>query len=73
MMLRTLVQSARAFVGDERGELGVKGLAIMVGSIVVVGALVVWLGPGGGMQLFIEEVWNDGVWPWVQDVFGIGF
>jgi uncharacterized membrane-anchored protein len=59
------------FWNDERGELSVKGLALAVGAIIVIGAIVIWLadpvdGPLIGASGWISDVW-DKVWKWVQD------
>ena len=62
-MFRSAVQSARIFIGDERGEFNIKGLAITVATIVVIGAVVTWLTEGNQMTTWITEVWGSlGVW-----------
>ena len=71
-MLRSFIRSARAFLNDERGEFSVKGLAVTVGVIVVVGAVVVWLAAGGGMQGMIEELWTA-LGGWLDGTIGLGW
>ncbi|MCL2048461.1 MAG: hypothetical protein FWG87_07010 [Defluviitaleaceae bacterium] len=55
------------FINDERGRFGVKELAITVGAIVVIGAIVTWLA-GGQLADWVTDVW-DAVWTWIQDTF----
>jgi len=59
-------------LSNERGEFSIKGLAITVGAIVVIGAVVVWLGAGGGMQDMIEQVWTS-LGGWLDDTIGLGW
>jgi len=66
-----MIRSARTFIPDERGEFSVKGLAITVGSIVVIGAVVVWLS-GGQMTNWIEDVW-DALGGWLDTTIGLGW
>jgi len=68
----SIARKEKTFTDRERGEVTVKGLAITVGAIVVIGSVVMWLGSGGGMRMMIEQVW-EGVWGWISQVFDIGF
>ena len=67
---RNVKSKARAIVLDERGDFSVKGLAMTLGVIVVIGIIVAWLGTGGGLQEMIEEVWAS-VWGFIKSTFGI--
>lgn len=72
-MLRTLLENARMFFRDERGDFSVKGLAITIGIIVVVGAIVAWLAtPGGGLQTWIENIWTS-LGSWLETAIGFGW
>ncbi|MCL2146649.1 MAG: hypothetical protein FWH52_02465 [Synergistaceae bacterium] len=57
----------KRFMNDEQGDFSVKGLAITVGAIVVIGAVVTWLS-NGQITVWISDVW-DSVWGWIQDTF----
>jgi len=60
------------FVKDERGEFSVKGLALTIGAIVVIGFIVMWLASDSGpLQGWITSGWEDVIWPWIQSVFGM--
>jgi uncharacterized membrane-anchored protein len=60
-------EEVKTFINDERGRFGVKELAITVGAIVVIGAIVTWLADGQ-LSDWIEDIW-DIVWTWIQDTF----
>ena len=70
-MLRSLDQRIKRFMLDERGDFSIKGLAITVGVIVVVGAVVVWLS-GGQMTNWIEDIW-DSLGGWLDTTIGLGW
>ena len=57
----------RFFRNSKRGDVSVKGLAVTVGAIVVIGAIVTWLA-GGVLEDWIGEVWSQ-VWGWIQSTF----
>jgi Flp pilus assembly pilin Flp len=65
-----------AFIKDERGDFGLKGLIITVAIIVVVGCVVLFLtgknGSGGQMETWIGEVW-DSLGGWLTNKIGIGW
>ena len=71
-MTQALRRKSRSFLEDEQGEFSVKGLAITVGIIVVVGAVVVWLAQGKGMQDMIEQVWTA-LGGWLEETIGLGW
>lgn len=71
-MYGLLTQCGRTFIRDRRGEFSVKGLAFTVGTIVVVGAVVVWLAGGDGMKDMIVQVW-DALGGWLGDTVGLGW
>ncbi|MCL2633126.1 MAG: hypothetical protein FWD34_01280 [Oscillospiraceae bacterium] len=52
---------------EKRGEFSVKGLAIMVGTIVVIGA-VVTIVVNGLLEGWIVQVW-DTIWGWIESTF----
>ena len=62
-----IIVRSKSFFCDERGEVSVKGLAITVGAIVVIGAVVTWLS-GGQLTTWISDIW-DSVWNWIQNTF----
>ena len=66
-MLQHLIQGVRKFKRDERGDFGIKGLAITVGAIVVIGAVVFWLA-NGEMIKIVETVWEQ-AWGWITGIF----
>ena len=70
-MLKPLIQSMRMFRADDRGEFSIKGLAITVGAIVVIGAVVVWLSEGQ-MTTWIGELW-DTLGGWLNETFKLGW
>jgi len=70
-MLRSLDQRIKGFILDERGDFSIKGLAVTVGVIVVVGAVVVWL-TGGQMTNWIEDIW-DSLGGWLDTTIGLGW
>jgi hypothetical protein len=47
--------------------MSVRNLAITIGTIVVIGAIVTWL-TGGQIFTIITDVWN-GIWQWIQTTF----
>jgi hypothetical protein len=56
------------FLSSERGDFSIKGIAIAVGCIVVVGVIVSWLA-GGQITEWIADVW-DRVWnDWLPNFF----
>jgi len=57
------------FARDEQGEFSIKGLAITIGAIVVIGAIVTWLSEGQ-LAEWIEQVWLA-IWDWMQGLFGM--
>ena len=71
-MLKSLRQGLRELQMDERGAFSIKTLAIAVAVIVVIGAVVGWLGSGGGMQEMIEQVW-EALGGWLEETIGIGW
>jgi len=71
-VLRSLIQNARMFICDERGDFSVKGLAITIGIIVAVGAVVTWLAGGGGLQAWIEDIWTA-LGGWLESTIGLGW
>ena len=71
-MFRSFGQRPLAFLSDERGEFSVKGLAITVGVIMVIGAIVTWLAVDGGMKGMIEQVW-DSLGGWLDETIGLGW
>ena len=70
-MLRSVNQDIKRFMLDERGDFSIKGLAVTVGVIVVVGAVVVWL-TGGQMTGWIEDIW-DSLGGWLDTTIGLGW
>ena len=70
-MINSAIRSIRAFIGDERGDFSIKGLAITVGAVVVIGAVVMWLSEGQ-MTSWIEDVW-DALGGWLQESMGLGW
>lgn len=70
-MLKPLIQSIRMFMADKRGEFSIKGLAITVGAIVVVGAVVMWLSDGQ-MTTWIDELWTT-LGGWMTETFKLGW
>ena len=54
---------------DERGEFSVKGLAITIGAIICIAAVVTWLSEGQ-LIIWVEQVW-DAVWQWIQTTFNM--
>jgi len=59
------------FMADKRGEFSIKGLAITVGAIVVVGAVVMWLSDGQ-MTTWIDELWTT-LGGWMTETFKLGW
>ena len=57
----------KSFINSKRGEVDIKGLAMTVGIIVLIGAVVVYL-KNGPLNGWVEEVWTN-VWNWIQAVF----
>jgi len=70
-MINSAIRSIRAFLGDERGDFSIKGLAITVGAIVVIGAVVMWLS-AGQMTSWIEDVWTA-LGGWLEESIGLGW
>jgi len=66
-----MIDSARTFLGDDRAEFSVKGLAVTVGAIVVIGAVVIWLS-NGQMTDWIDEVWGA-LGGWLDESIGLGW
>ena len=62
-----MIKKALFLKNSRRGEFSIKGLAITVGAIVVIGAVVAWLS-GGVLANWIEEVWGV-MWGWIQTSF----
>ena len=62
-----MIKKALFLKNSKRGEFSVKGLAITVGAIVVIGAVVAWLS-GNVLTGWIEDAW-DTMWGWIQDSF----
>ena len=56
---------------DDRGDISVKGIAIAVASIVVIGAVVVFL-TGGFLTDSIQELWSS-LGGWLEAQIGIGW
>jgi len=69
---KSLIQRTHAILSNERGDFSVKGLAITVGAIVVIGAVVTWLKSDGGMQPMIEQVWTS-LGEWMKLTFELGW
>ena len=70
-MFKPLIQSIRMFMADKRGEFSIKGLAITVGAIVVIGAVVMWLSEGQ-MTNWIEQLWST-MGGWLDETIGLGW
>jgi len=64
-----MIKKALFLKNSKRGEFSVKGLAITVGAVIVIGAVATYLsqGPVAG---WIEQAW-DGLWSWIQSSFMI--
>ena len=71
-MSKSLITNIRTFLGDERGDFSVKGIAITIGVIVVVGAVVLWLTGDGGIQSMIEDLW-EALGGWMEETIGLGW
>ena len=71
-MKKSLIQRTHAILCSERGDFSVKGLAITVGAIVVIGAVVSWLAGGEGMQGMIQDVWTS-LGEWMSSTFELGW
>lgn len=65
-----------AFIKDERGDFGLKGLIITVAIIVVVGCVVLFLtggdDGGGEMETWIKKIWTS-LGTWLQSTIGLGW
>jgi hypothetical protein len=61
------MKNIKSFFGSKRGEVSVKGLAMTVGIIVLIGFIVVTL-QQGLLKTWVEDVWTT-VWTWIQDSF----
>ena len=70
-MINSAIRSIRAFIDDERGDFSIKGLAITVGAIVVIGAVVMWLS-AGQMTSWIGDVWTA-LGGWLDESIGLGW
>ncbi|HHV29104.1 hypothetical protein [Acetivibrio mesophilus] len=61
-------KSIKRFLKDERGEFGVKQIAITVAVIVVVGLILTIL-QGGLLEGIVNQVW-DFLWEQIQNLMG---
>jgi len=65
-------KEVRLFLSDERGDFSIKGLAITIGAIIVIGSIVLWLsGSSTPLTGWIEDVWENGIWPFIQTTFNM--
>ena len=55
--MNDLYKRVDEFINDERGDFGIKEIAMMVAAIVVIGFIVVFL--TDNMGDWIEELWNN--------------
>ena len=65
-MLPVLKEKVLLFKNDNRGDFGIKSLAMTVGAIVVISAVVVFL-TEGQITVWVTDVW-DTVWQWIQNM-----
>ena len=63
-------QECQEFLRDERG-VTIKSIIIIVATVVVVGAVAMWLA-GGQMEIFISQVW-EALGGWLDSEFGFGW
>ncbi|HOM02747.1 MAG TPA: hypothetical protein PLH43_07970 [Acetivibrio sp.] len=64
----TVKKSVKKFLKDERGEFGVKQIAITVAVIVVVG-LILSILRGGLLREIVNDVW-DFLWTQIKEMMG---
>ena len=65
-----LVEKLRLFTKDERGDFGVKSIALAVAAVVVIGFVVLEITGGDSAESgLFYKVW-DLIWQWIQDMMG---
>lgn len=65
--MEQLRERAYAVVNNERGEIGVKTVALAVAAVVII-AFVVSMLTGGWLENVIDTVWNY-IWENIQGMF----
>lgn len=56
-MLKTLMAKIKAFMKEEKGDFGVKEIAITVAIIIIIGAIVMFI-TGGFSDTVVQDVWD---------------
>ncbi|MDR2711602.1 MAG: hypothetical protein LBB91_00625 [Clostridiales bacterium] len=70
-MIPYVKRKVQLFFNDQRGDVSVKGIAITVGAIVIIGFIALWLASDSGPLQGWITTGGDEVWSWIKDLFGV--
>ncbi|MEK5253478.1 hypothetical protein [Paenibacillus odorifer] len=68
--MKETMEKFKGFWADEKGEVGIKQIAMTVGVIILIGVVVTSLSSGSTLADWVGDVW-DAVFGKIKDVFDL--